>query len=63
MSNEITGKSLTYVEADVDLYRITQFEAVREGVAVAGWTPFRRCQHGAGRRAQCGAAVAGAGRG
>lgn len=37
MSGEIVGRSLTYVEADVDLYRLTQFEAARDGVAVANW--------------------------
>jgi hypothetical protein len=32
------SKSLTYVEADVDLYRLTQFEAVRTGLPPAGWS-------------------------
>lgn len=38
MSGEIVGKSITLVELDLDAYRITQFEAARDGAPVARWT-------------------------
>ena len=38
MSDEITGRSLTFVEADVDVYRITRFEAARAGAPLDGWS-------------------------
>jgi len=37
-TQEIVGKTLSYVEFDLDVFRATQFEAVRVGKAVADWT-------------------------
>ena len=37
-TQEITGKSLTYCEIDVDVFRATQFEAVRVGETVENWS-------------------------
>lgn len=37
-TSEIVGRSLTYVEMDLDVFRATQFEAVRAGEDVANWS-------------------------
>lgn len=39
MSTEITGKTSTKVEVELDVYRATQFESVRDGFPVPEWIP------------------------
>jgi len=38
VSNEIVGKQLTYVELDLDVYRVTRLEAARAGEPIANWS-------------------------